>query len=123
MFQYIDTLKQIQEVAMTFQRILLVTLCGAFGGALRGLMGVSKSVVNKKTFKTNWAWLFISISVSALVGIIAATFFGDDLRLAVLAGYAGADFIEGLMKIKLKNKFGKEPNEKGAFGELLKKAK
>jgi len=31
--------------------------------------------------------------------------------------------IEGLMKIKLKNKFGKEPNEKGAFGELLKKAK
>ena len=108
---------------MAFQRILLIAFCGAFGGALRGLMGVSKTVFNKKTFKMNWIWFFTSLTVSAIVGIIAATFFGDDLRLAVLAGYTGADFIEGLIKIKLKNRFGEEIDKKGSFGELLKKAK
>jgi len=106
---------------MTFERILFVSLCGALGGVLRGLMGVSKTVFNKKTFKMNWIWFFTSIAVSAIVGVIAASFFGDDLRLAVLAGYAGADFIEGLMKIKLKNRFGAEKEEKSAFGKLLKK--
>ena len=108
---------------MNLQRVLFISLCGAFGGFLRGLMGVSKTVFNKKTFKMNWPWFFTSIGVSAIVGVIAASFFGDDLRLAVLAGYAGADFIEGLMKIKLKNRFGAEKKEESAFGKLLKKAK
>jgi hypothetical protein len=108
---------------MNFQRIILVAFCGAFGGSLRGLMGVSKTVFNKKTFKMNWIWFFTSLTVSAIVGIIAATFFGDDLRLAVLAGYAGADFIEGLMKIKLKNRFSSESGKESKFGKLLKKAK
>ena len=108
---------------MNFQRIILIILCGAFGGFLRGLMGIASRLVNIKYSKVNWPWFFTSIGVSAIVGIIAASFFGDDLRLAVLAGYAGADFIEGLMKIKLKNKFGSEKEEESAFGKLLKKAK
>lgn len=106
---------------ITLERLLLIGLAGAFGGILRGIMGISKSLLNKKTFQMNWPYFFISISVSAIVGIIAASFFLDDLRLALLAGYAGADFIEGLMEIKLKNKFGKEPES--GFGQLLKKAK
>lgn len=103
------------------ERIILVGLAGAGGGVLRGIVGIAKSSVLKgKDFKVNWTWLFVSVGVSATVGIIAASFFGDDLRLALLAGYAGADFIEGLMKIKLKDKFGSE--NKG-FGELIKNAK
>lgn len=108
---------------MGFQRFFLIGLCGGFGGALRGLMGIAKSLVNKKYSKVNWGWFFTSVLVSVVVGIIAASFFGDDLRLAVLAGYTGADFIEGLMKIKLKSRFGDEKEGVSGFGKLLKKAK
>lgn len=90
----------------SIENYLLVGLTGAGGGVLRGIVGVTKSAVLKgKDFKVNWLWFFVSVGVSAIVGIIAASFFGDDLRLALLAGYAGADFIEGLMKIKLKDRF------------------
>jgi len=107
---------------------LMIVFAGAGGGVLRGVMGIAKSVVTKKSFEMNWGWFFISVGVSAVLGVIAASFFGEDLRLALLAGYAGADFIEGLMKIKLKSKFGgKEEGGKdekgkpatGGFGKLL----
>jgi len=86
------------------QKIFLIILAGAFGGALRGVMGIAKNAVNKKDLQINWNWFFLSLVVSAVVGILAATFFGEDLRLAVLAGYAGSDFIEGLIKLKIKEK-------------------
>ncbi len=107
---------------------LMFVLAGAGGGVLRGVMGIAKSLVIKKSFEMNWAWFFISVGISAILGVIAASFFGEDLRLALLAGYVGADFIEGLMKIKLKSKFdGKDEDKKdeknepaaGGFGRLL----
>jgi len=79
-------------------------MAGAFGGALRGTLGIAKAVVTKSNFKMNWSWFFLSIVVSGVIGMLAATFFADDLRLAVLGGYAGADFIEGLIKLKIKDK-------------------
>jgi hypothetical protein len=109
----------------------MLVLAGAGGGVLRGVMGIAKDVVTKKSFEINWIWFFVSIGISAILGVIAASFFGEDMRLALLAGYVGADFIEGLMKIKLKNKFGgKEEDEEdkpgtadkpaaGGFGKLL----
>lgn len=101
-----------------------MALAGASGGILRGVLGIAKSLVNVKYSKVNWGWFFTSVGVSVVVGIISASFFGDDLRLALLAGYAGADFIDGLMKIKLKDKFdSKDDAEKSAFSELIKKAK
>jgi hypothetical protein len=53
-----------------------------------------------------------------------ASFFLDYTRLALIGGYAGSDFLEGLMKIILKNKFSNLVNKekpKSKFGELLKK--
>jgi len=100
--------KRGDNLGLMTQPLVLVIIAGACGGALRGVLGITKAVVLKKDLKINWFWFFISIGVSAVVGVIAASFFGDDLRLALLAGYAGADFIEGLMKIKLKNKFGEK---------------
>ena len=93
------------------QPIFLIILAGACGGILRGIMGIAKSVVSKSDFKMDWSWFLISIGVSAIIGTIAASFFGNDLRLALLAGYTGADFIEGLMKIKLKNEFEEKINK------------
>ena len=110
-----------------------VVLAGAGGGMLRGVIGVAKDSVTKKGLEINWLWLGLSILVSVILGVIAASFFAEDLRLALLAGYAGADFIEGLMKIKLKA-VGEEKadevigaakggEEEGLLGKLLRAMK
>jgi len=103
----------------------MVVLAGAGGGILRGVWGMAKDMASKKGAEVNWLWFGLSVAISAIVGVIAASFFGEDLRLALLAGYVGADFIEGLMKIKL-NKMFEEKDEKtekrktGSVDKLLK---
>lgn len=83
------------------QPIVLVIIAGAGGGALRGILGVAKTLVASKKVEIDWSWFLISVLISAIIGTLTASFFTDDLRLSLLAGYAGADFIEGLMKMKL----------------------
>jgi len=39
------------------------------------------------------------------IGVIAASYMEGDFRVALLAGYAGSDLLEGLFKIKFKEKF------------------
>ncbi len=104
-------------------KIFLILLAGAIGGALRGILGIAKSAVLKKDVKINWTWFFVSVIIASILGMITASFFLDDARLALIGGYAGSDLLEGLMKIILKDKFGpKEKQEKkSGFGELLKK--
>lgn len=88
---------------------IALVAAGAGGGLLRGVWGIAKDMVSKKGLEINWLWFGLTVLISAIVGVIAASFFGEDLRLALLAGYVGADFIEGLMKIKLNTMF--EPKE------------
>lgn len=113
-------------------RIVLILLAGAIGGTLRGLLGITKSLITKKDLKINWVWFWVTVLIAAILGVITATFFLDDLRLALIGGYAGSDFLEGLMKIILKDRFNpkKETKEKkqkkvssakGRFKELLEK--
>ena len=77
-------------------------MAGVCGGVLRGVFGIAKSAVLTKKIEINWMWFGVTVLISATVGIIAASFFGDDARLALLAGYVGADFIDGLINLKLK---------------------
>ncbi len=107
-------------------KIVLILLAGALGGILRGILGIAKSLVTKKNVEINWLWFTVSVIIAAILGMITASFFLDDTRLALIGGYAGSDFLEGLMKIVLKDKFEpkeKEEKKKSGFGELLKKAK
>jgi hypothetical protein len=83
---------------------LAIFLAGFFGGVLRGLMGIAKSLVTKKEERINYRWFFLSIFIAGIVGLIAASFIGQDFRLAFLAGYAGSDFLETLYKIKIQKK-------------------
>jgi hypothetical protein len=105
-------------------RIILILLAGALGGVLRGVLGIAKELVTKKDATVNWPWFWVSVAIAAILGVITATFFLDDLRIALIGGYAGSDFLEGLMKITLKNRFGpnKQTEKKSQFGELLKNA-
>jgi hypothetical protein len=102
-----------------------LVLAGAGGGLLRGVWGIAKEMVSKKSPEINWLWFGLTVAISAIIGVIAASFFGEDLRLALLAGYVGADFIEGLMKIKLNKMFEEKEETKktGSVEKLLEKMK
>ena len=82
-----------------------ILLGGLFGGVLRGLLGISKTLVTKKEESINYPWFFLNITVAAVIGLLAATMMGGDFRVALLAGYAGSDLLEGLFKLKFKEKF------------------
>lgn len=90
------------------ESIVPVILGGLFGGLLRGLLGVAKTLITKKEESINYGYFFLSLAVSMVVGVIAASLWPEgDFRIALLAGYAGADFLEGLFKLKFKQRFAK----------------
>jgi fluoride ion exporter CrcB/FEX len=86
--------------------LLPVVLGGLFGGLLRGLMGVAKTLITKKEATIDYGYFFLSLVVSMTVGVIAASLWPEgDLRVALLAGYAGSDFLESLYKLKFQQRF------------------
>ncbi|MBU1200428.1 hypothetical protein KJ953_02730 [Patescibacteria group bacterium] len=87
--------------------MISILLGGLFGGVLRGLLGISKTLVTKKEESINYQWFFLNITVAAVIGLLAATMMGGDFRIALLAGYAGSDLLEGLFKIKFEEQFKK----------------
>ena len=86
--------------------IIRSILLGLLGGLVRGLVGIAKySEKNKANGTLNARYLVFSIALAALVGAVAGSLTGGDWRLAIIAGYAGTDFIEGLYKIRKKQGF------------------
>jgi len=82
-----------------------IVLGGLIGGLLRGIVGIAKSLVVKKEKQINYKWFITSILVAMAIGVIAASYMEGDFRVALLAGYAGSDLLEGLFKLKFKEKF------------------
>ena len=89
-------------------KYLSIILAGLFGGALRGVLGIAKSLITKKDEDINYGYFFLTLVISAVIGVIAASFWPEgDFRIALLAGYAGSDFLEGLFKLKFQEQFAK----------------
>lgn len=85
---------------------LPIILGGLFGGVLRGILGIGKTLLTKKDEEINYGYFFLTLVVSATIGIIAASLWPEgDFRIALLAGYAGSDFLEGLFKLKFSEQF------------------
>ncbi|MBI1984896.1 MAG: hypothetical protein HYS60_02170 [Candidatus Wildermuthbacteria bacterium] len=86
---------------------------GFLGGFIRGIVGYLKHQYSYKDVKFNlWRFLF-TMFLSGFVGVAVAQaikeasvpYLGIDVltpALAVVIGYAGGDFLEGLYKIILK---------------------
>jgi len=83
-----------------------VFLAGFMGGLIRALVGVTKyiSATPAKKRKVRTDYLILTLLSSGGLGLLAGAFIADDVRFALLAGYAGTDFIEGLYKIKMRQK-------------------
>ena len=79
---------------------------GFLGGLIRGLLGIAKemrsSPSRKKKIRKDY--MAITLLASGGLGLLVGVFIADDIRFALLAGYAGSDFLENLYKIKMKTK-------------------
>jgi fluoride ion exporter CrcB/FEX len=86
--------------------VIEIFAAGFIGGIIRALVGLSKYISatpsKKRKFRTDW--LIVSLLSSGGLGLLAGVFIADDVRFALLAGYAGTDFVEGIFKIKMKNR-------------------
>ena len=79
---------------------------GFLGGLIRGILGISKQIraSPSKRKKLRKDYLFVTLLASGGLGLLVGVFIADDIRFALLAGYAGSDFLENLYKIKMKKK-------------------
>jgi len=81
---------------------IFVFLAGFLGGIIRGLIGIAKKVrSSQKKTKIRKDYIILTLLTSGGLGLLVGLFV-DDLKLALLAGYAGTDFIESIFKIKMR---------------------
>ncbi len=87
---------------------------GFLGGVLRGTMGVIKYTQSYKDVEIKVNYFSGTIFVSGFIGMLCAWIVSDmgivimgieelPLSFALIAGYAGGDFIENIFKIVTKN--------------------
>lgn len=93
--------------------MLALLLAGAAGGAVRGLMGLTKHRLAYKDVPFKPLYFFGTVGISGFIGLaVTWAIVGSGLTLpfantvntalAFIIGYAGGDFIENLYKILLK---------------------
>lgn len=77
--------------------VLIAGAFGAFGGLIRGGVGALKALSINRRFA--WEYWVISVAIAILMGMLAGVVFDYSTKISVLAGYAGTDAIEGILKI------------------------
>ena len=78
------------------QQVVLPTILGGIGGLTRGFIGLLKALSLRRVIL--WDYYGITIIVAMIIGIFTGIIFNFDYRLALLAGYAGTDILEGIYK-------------------------
>jgi len=82
--------------------IYLLVLFGIFGGLVRALVGLFKHKVFTGKEKFKIGKFVFTLVISGVIGLFCALLLIDDYRIALLAGYAGTDLIQGVYKITKK---------------------
>ena len=75
---------------------ILPAFLGGVGGITRGFVGLLKAMSLRR--RVIWNYYFITVIVAAVIGVFVGIIFNFDYRLALLAGYAGTDILEGIYK-------------------------
>lgn len=71
-------------------------LIGGIGGLTRGIVGLLKALSLRR--RILWGYYAVTVLVAAIIGVFVGIIFNFDYRLALLAGYAGTDILEGIYK-------------------------
>jgi len=91
----------VNEIKFSYNSIMINILIGFSGGLIRGLVGFIKNKTFEKTTQFKIQYFLAAVLISGIVGGAAGLLADGAWQIAFLAGYAGADFLEGLYKIKL----------------------
>jgi len=75
---------------------LLAGVLGGLGGLTRGVVGLLKALSLRR--KIIWSYYIITVLVAVVIGVFVGIIFNFDVRLSLLAGYAGTDILEGIYK-------------------------
>lgn len=78
------------------KEVIYPALLGGAGGLTRGVVGLLKALSLRR--RILWGYYAITVAVAAIIGIFVGIIFNFDYRLALLAGYAGTDILEGIYK-------------------------
>jgi len=75
---------------------LLFGILGGLGGLLRAAVGVRKAMLQKRKFVLNY--FLMTVIGAVVIGVILGSVIGMNKAVALFAGYAGTDLLEGLAK-------------------------
>ena len=78
------------------ETIVLAGLLGGIGGLTRGVVGLLKALSLRR--RVLWGYYWITVFVAIIIGVFIGIIFDFDVRLSLLAGYAGTDILEGIYK-------------------------
>ncbi len=76
--------------------LILPGVLGMVGGLTRGIVGLLKAMSLRR--RIIWQYWIITAFVAMIIGVFIGLIFNFDYRLALLAGYAGTDILEGIYK-------------------------
>lgn len=71
-------------------------IIGAVGGLLRAVIGARKAHIQKRKFVLNY--FLLTIIGAGVIGAILGSTIGINKAVALFAGYAGTDLLEGMAK-------------------------
>ena len=75
-----------------------ILLAGFTGGVVRGLVGFVKHQYSYKNVGFNLPYFLVMMFLSGIIGMTAGSLIMRNVFFALVAGYAGGDFIENVYK-------------------------
>ena len=72
--------------------IVLAAMLGGIGGLTRGVVGLLKALSLRR--RILWGYYALTVGIAVIIGIFVGIIFNFDVRLSLLAGYAGTDILE-----------------------------
>jgi len=87
--------------------LAITIFAGFLGGIIRAFVGMLKwqtRAPTQKRMKFSSHYIAATILLAGLLGTVAGLYVASDPKFAVLAGYAGTDFIDGVYKAKFKSR-------------------
>ena len=75
---------------------IMFGIIGGIGGLIRAIVGVRKAYLQKRKFVLNY--FLVTVIGAILIGALLGSVIGINKAVALFAGYAGTDLLEGLAK-------------------------
>ena len=79
--------------------ILNAAVFGLLGGLIRALVGLLKNRRIKNKLKFKPVYFLITIAIAGIIGAVTSVALSTNYTLNLVAGYAGIDLLENLVRL------------------------